>query len=241
MDKLNYNWVTENHIDFEYKKYLLLGYLQNVDNEFGESKLYPALSDLITHYKNVIELRDGKESLDGNFQGQLVGFDLKQFKIIYEKILNDNKMMDEIESIINFSIPQFEKYLTEGKNIYELIESHINIEPVGIMPIHTDEGYLLFKYTPGAETMAYEYQLTVFENPDEKYRALSTKFIGSFKQSVRNTIENIKSELVSYQQFMPNPATYLIESDMKVPFNEAFFPIAKRALVRYVSTHGSDI
>ncbi len=235
MEKLNYDWVTEKRIDFEYKKYVLLAYLKKVSEEFTESKLYPSLSELITHYRNLVELRDSKESLDGSFNGKLLGVDLKQFKLIYDKLLEDDQMMSEIENIIEYSIPKFEQHLTEGKQIYEFIESHINIVPIGIMPMYNQEGYILIKYSPDSETMAYEYQITIFENPDEKYRALSTRYIGSFQQSIANTFESIKRELISYQKKMPNPATYLIESDLKVPFKEALFPIAKRSFVRFVS------
>jgi len=240
MEKLSYNWVTEKHIDFEYKQYVLQAYLKQVSDNFTESKLYPSLSELVTHYRNIIELRDNKVNLNDQFKAPLKGVDLNQFKLVYEKILEDDQVMNEIESIINFSIPKFEKYLAEGKNIYELIESHINIAPIGIMPIHTDEGYLLIKYSPDSETIAYEYQITIFENPDEKYRALSTQFVGTFNHSIYNTFENIKRDLIRYQKKMPNPATYLIESDLKVPFDETLFPVAKRALVRYVSEQESD-
>jgi hypothetical protein len=241
MKKLNFDWVTEKRIDFEYKKYVLLAYLKKVSEEFTESKLYPSLSELITHYRNLVELRDSKESLDGSFNGKLLGVDLKQFKLIYEKLLEDDQMMIEIESIVNFSIPKFEEHLSEGKQIYEFIESHINIIPVGIIPMYNQEGYILIKYSPDSETRAYEYQITIFENPEEKYRALSTRYIGSFHQSIGNTIENIKRELISYRKNMPNPATFLIESDLKVPFDEALFPIAKRSFVRFVSLNHSGM
>ncbi len=241
MGKLNYNWVTESHIDFEYKKYVLLGYLKQVSDEFTESKLYPSLAELVTHYRNLLELRNNKESIEGGFPGIVKGVDLKNFKVLYEQMLEDDQLMREIESIIDFSIPQFEKHLSEGKRIYEFIESRINILPVGIMPLHNTEGYILLKYNPGSETMAYEYQITIFENPEEKYRALSTRYMGSFQQSVYNTFENIKHELIRYHKKMPNPATFLIESDLKIPFEESLFPIAKRALVRYVSEQNNSL
>ena len=36
MQFLDKNWITENHIDFEYKKYVLLAYLQHVSEHFTE-------------------------------------------------------------------------------------------------------------------------------------------------------------------------------------------------------------
>jgi hypothetical protein len=36
MNKLSENWISEGWIDFEYKKYLLLAYLKNVDENLGK-------------------------------------------------------------------------------------------------------------------------------------------------------------------------------------------------------------
>ena len=53
--------------------------------------------------------------------------------------------MKEIENIIAFSIPQFEMNIAEGKKIYDLIESKLSIYPVGIVPLHTDAGYIFIR------------------------------------------------------------------------------------------------
>lgn len=232
---LSQNWITEKHIDFEYKKYLLLGYLKSVSENFTESKLYPSLSELMAHYKNVIEIKENKQNLFGRFTENLTGADLSKFRLIYEKMVSDDQLMDEIESIINFSIPQFEKYITEGKTIYDFIESKMNISPVGIIPLHADEGYLLLKYSPHGDTLVYEYQITIFENPDERYRGISTEYLCSYKNSVSNTFESIKLDLIRYHRKLPNPATYVIESELEVPLKETLLPLAKRTLVKYVA------
>src|SRR4249919_3269 len=105
MENLSKNWITEKYVDFEYKRYVLLAYLQFVSKNFDESKLYPHLNELIVHYKNVIELRENKKSLYDSFTERLLGADLKDFKLLYEKILQDDDLMQELETIINFSIP----------------------------------------------------------------------------------------------------------------------------------------
>jgi hypothetical protein len=235
MTALSTNWITEKHIDFEYKRYLLLAYLQEVSNNFTETKLYPSLSELVSHYRSVVSLKENKKSLYESFPERISGADISQFSLIYEKILNDDQIMQEIESIIDFSIPQFEKSLAEGRKIYDLVESQINIFPVGIMPLNTDEGYLFLKYAPDRETIVYEYQITIFENPDERYRGISTNYIGSYSNSIQNTFENIKRDLIRYHRKMPNPATYVIESELKIPLEETFLPMAKRTLVKYVA------
>ena len=236
MESLSKNWITEKHIDFEFKKYVLLAYLQHVSENFTETKLYPSLSELISHYRNLLSLQESKKNLFDSFPERMTGAEVNNFKIIYEKILADDQLMKEIESIISFSIPQFEKYLAEGKKIYDFLDSKINIFPVGIVPLQNNEGYIFLQSGKKGETKIYEYQITLFENPDEKYRGIYTSYICSYEKTLNNTYENIKSDLVRYHQKLPNPATYVIETELTLPIDETFLPMAKRTLMKYVAT-----
>jgi hypothetical protein len=113
----------EKHIDFEYKRYVLLGYLKEVSDNFTGSRLYPSLSELITHYRNVVAIRDNKKNLFNSFPERLTGTDASGTQLNYEKILQDDHLMQEIESIISYAVPLFEQYLKEGKTVYDFIES----------------------------------------------------------------------------------------------------------------------
>lgn len=235
MESLSKNWITESHIDFEYKKYVLLAYLQHVSENFTETKLYPSLSELVGHYSNLLALRDNKKNFYDSLPERATSADFRNFKIIYEKMLEDDQLMQEVESIINFSIPQFEKYLAEGKKIYDFIETRINIYPVGIVPLLINEGYIFLQIGKTHETKIYEYQVTLFENPDEKYRGIYMQYVCSYERTLSNTFENIKADLIRYQKKLPNPATYVIETELVIPLEETFLPLAKRTLMKYVA------
>ncbi|MBP7167417.1 MAG: hypothetical protein KBB64_07140 [Bacteroidia bacterium] len=234
--KLSDNWITEQHIDFEYKKYLLLAYLQQVSEKFEETRLYPALSELVQHYRNVVSLRDQKKNLYDAFPEKLSQADFQHFKLVYEKLCNDDQLMKEIENIIAFSIPQFEMHIAEGKKIYDLIESKLSIYPVGIVPLHTDAGYIFIRNGEIPETTVYEYQITIFDQSTERYRAIGIQFVTSFENTLRNTYENIKHDLLHYNRNLPNPATYVIESPLTLPLEDTLLPLAKRSLVKYLHT-----
>ncbi|MDB5281955.1 MAG: hypothetical protein JWO06_1030, partial [Bacteroidota bacterium] len=60
METLDKNWLTDGLIDFEYKKYLLLSYLQQAGKNFDERKLYPKLSELVEHYKSLQLFKEKK-------------------------------------------------------------------------------------------------------------------------------------------------------------------------------------
>ena len=235
MKNLEQNWITEGLIDFEYKKYLLLAYLKEVNEHFDKNKLYPFLSEIITHYQNLLSLKEGKNELSDKFSSKVTSVDMKDFKLKYEKLIEDNEVMKEIESIINFSIPKFDKYLKEGKEIYDFIEKYINIYPVGITPINSDEGYLIVRNGDNKDTKVYGYKITIFHKSDEKYRGIYTNYMVSYTQGIVNTLESIKQELIKTNNYLPNPATYAIESEITFPFNESLFPIAKRCFVKYIA------
>lgn len=234
--KLSDNWITEQHIDFEYKKYLLLAYLQHVSERFEEIRLYPALSELVKHYRNLVALRDQKKNLFDAFPEKLTQTDLQHFKLVYEKLCTDDQLMQEIQHIISFSIPQFEQHISEGKKIYDFIESKLNIFPVGIVPLHTDAGYFFIRNGEYPQTYVYEYQITIFDQPNERYRAISVQYINAFENTLRNTYENIKRDLIDFNRQLPNPATYVIESELTLPIDETLLPLAKRSLVKFLHT-----
>lgn len=236
MDKLNKNWITEGLIDFEYKKYILLGYLKNVAKQFKSQKLYPHLSDLIAHYHNLYALKKNKESTLERFPKELKKLDFKNLSTEFtSKMPNQSEVLEEIDSILRFALPQLQHYLEEGKDIYELIEEKIHIEPVGIKPIDARFGYILLRSDKRLYTRVFEYQITLFENAKEKYRGIKTTYLTSYKNSFMNTLGNIKIDLVKKYKKLPNPSTYLIYSELDVPLKETLLPIAKRSLVRYIS------
>jgi hypothetical protein len=123
----------------------------------------------------------------------------------------------------------------EGKKIYELVEKETNIQPVGLVPLHSDNGYLFLKGGRDATTEVYEYEVTLFEQPEDKYRALHTSFVTSYTSSFIHTYISIKTDLLRANSRLPNPAVYAVETGMSIPFSETFLPVAKRLLMRKLS------
>ncbi|MDQ3190022.1 MAG: hypothetical protein M3Q58_00350 [Bacteroidota bacterium] len=235
MKQLSKNWLTEKHIDFEYKKYVLLAYLSEVNNSFEQNMLYPCFSEIIEHYKNVMSVKENKKIISDAFPSRLQKIDLELFNIEYKKMIEDSDLFAELEQIINYSILKFEYYLKEGKKIFDFIENNTTISPVGVVPLNADYGYLLLKNGHNKITYVYEYRTTIFEGSEDKYRGLHTVFIEAYKRNFTTTFEFIKSDLIRKKRDLPNPATYAMETDLVVPLNETFLPIAKRMLIRHIS------
>ncbi|MDB5011464.1 MAG: hypothetical protein JWQ06_2253 [Mucilaginibacter sp.] len=235
MKSLGINWFIEGSIDFEYKKYILLAYLQEINQHFDKSRLYPNLTDLIFHYNNLLYFKKNKSVLQHSFPQRLTQADIDAVKLTYEKIVQDDNSMQEIENIITYALTKIDPAIKTGKEIYDFVESHLNIDPIGVMPLLPYHGYFSLRNGKEKTNWIYEYQLTIFENKDDKYRGINVQFIDTYEQSIVNTPEAVKLQLINRNKFMPNPAVYYVYTDINFPLEQTLLPVAKRSLVKYIS------
>ena len=232
---LSETWFIDGYIDFELQKYRLLAYLKEVNKYFHETKLYPQLSDMIFHYKNLVAFKENKQFLQNSFPKELTKIDMQKLELTYEQMLADDELMQELEQIIDYARPQLKRTIDAGAEIHEMVEQQLTIAPVGILPLYKNEGYVLLQYGEYSEIRAYAYNITLFEEKDAKYRGIRMQFIDSYKKSIVNTFENIKLDIIRSIRTLPNPAVYSIFSPFTVPLNETLLPIAKRVLVRQLA------
>jgi hypothetical protein len=232
---LSETWFSDGRIDFEMQKYRLLAYLQEADKRFGETKLYPTLSDLVFHYQNLISFRETKQILQNGFPKALGGLDLKHAKPVYEQLVQDDETMQELEAIVDYGIRHLKPVLDTGAQIYEFVERTLRLQPVGLVPLYRNEGYVLLKRSAPSETRAYRYAVSIFEHGQARYRGLHLHYLNSWTQSITHTTERIKHELIRAQPDLPQPAVYAVETELDVPLDETLLPIAKRLLVRHLS------
>jgi hypothetical protein len=235
MKELSKNWFIEGSIDFEYKKYILLDYLQEINRHFDKSKLYPNLTDLIFHYNNLLYFKKNKTMLQQAFPQRLTRADIEAVKLTYQKIVEDDNSMKEIEQIITYALHKMDPAIQTGKDIYDFVESRLNIDPVGIVPLLPYHGYFSLRNGRERTNWVYEYQITLFENKDDKYRGINIHFVETYEESITKTPEAVKLDLIRRNQYLPNPAVYYVQSDITFPLEQTLLPVAKRSLVKYIS------
>lgn len=235
MKQLSETWFAEGYIDFELKKYTLLSYLQKINGYFDENKLYPQLSDLIFHYNNIVAFRENKKYLQEHFPKKLTGIQIEKLQTLYEQMIDDNELMQELEEIINYSAGQMKTTISNGAEIYEFVEGNMTITPIGLIPLDIQEGYFFLSAGNTKSTRVYHYRLSIFEKHNENFRSIKTAYIEMMQRSMVNTYENIKYELIKQRSDLPNPAVYSIETELSFPVEETLLPVAKRSLVKFIS------
>jgi hypothetical protein len=144
--------------------------------------------------------------------------------------------MQEIENIISYALYKMDPAIQTGKEIYDFVESHLNIDPVGLVPLMPYSGYFSLRNGRERTNWVYEYQITIFENKDDKFRGINIQFVDTYEQSITITPESIKLDLISKRKHLPNPAVYYVVSDINFPLEQTLLPVAKRSLVKYISS-----
>ena len=231
---LSETWFMEGYVDFELQKYRLLAYLQEVKKSFSETRLYPQLADLVYHYNNLIAFRNNKQHLKNQFPQRLQGVNLQKMEAVYERMLNDSAMMEELQSIADYATAQLNEIIREGAEIYEDIENKLSVEAIGILPLYKKEGYVFFDADALNEIRIYSYSITLFESSELKYKGIRMEYLESEPKSLASTLEQIKVNMVRRYRALPNPAVYRVGHPASVPLDETVLPIAKRTLVKLI-------
>ena len=232
MAVLSNYWLTEGCIDFEYKKYQLLAFLQEVSQQFKEKKLYPRLSELVTHYENLQFFTEQKRLVANGFPKQISQLDFEHFTIQYQTLAEDDRLMQELNDIAAFALPELQYKLDEGKDLYETVVEQLQIFPVGIVPLRNEEGYLMLSDFLKKWISVYYYEITLFENAKEPYRGIKTTHLADYRVSISHHYETIRYELLAQRKELHNAATYVVEFKQSFPLPETMLPIAKKTLVR---------
>lgn len=222
--------ISERGVDLEYRKFKLLAYLQRIGTKFREKRLYPYLSELKRYYTDLLSFKGRKEELSGSFPKELSGIDLEEQRLVYKGLVKDEAFMEEIDRIIDLSLPKIKEELAKGEELRSSIMEHIELKPVGLLPLRKREGFLLLSLS--SEWRAYRYRLNRVQDPssDRRYRDLRTRYLASFGNM--NPPEKIKEELMKEHRDLPNPAVFCIESDPMLPHIETLLPVAKQVMIR---------
>lgn len=223
--------------DWEINQYKVLGGIKEFQSEFNKKKIYPSLSELISLYSVLQEILDNETILNGKFPKQIVNYDLKNKKIIYETLEKVNEEEKFLFSLIEWALPLIKNAIEEAAVLFEFVEKNIEIEEIGILPLYKDEGYFIIPDNTNQKLLIHRFQCTLFSSNSEKYRTLKTTFIEEMqKEIIEKSPESIKLDLIKKFKDLPNPATYFCETELDFPFNETIFPVAKRKLMAKVAS-----
>jgi hypothetical protein len=215
MEQLSLEIFFNPETDWEMNQYRILGGIKTAHAEFDKKRIYPALAMLIKLKRDLNQIKDEKNNLNQQFPKQIKGFDTKEQKVIYEtsEAINQNDNIEVIFTLIDWALPHINQAIEEGIVLFDFVEENMLLEQVGILPMYKEEGYFMI-----TDNIALEL------------------FVKSKKQGIIiRSPEEIKQELINERSDLPNPATFLLDSDLDFPFTETILPVAKRKMISHIA------
>ncbi len=223
--------------DLERAQYQVLGRLQQIRQAFSRNIVYPFLADLIRLFGSLNQIVENLDQMRNAVPGKLEGLDLETAQLIRQQPTFGSDQLGTLEELIRWALPLVQDAIEEGRTIFEFVDENLHLEEVGIVPSYLEEGYLIVPDRMTSQLHVLQYSLSVFVRADERYRSLRTTYVRSVPRgSVYPSPQSIKLDLVQDIPDLPNPATYFFATELDFPFEPTMLPVAKRKLMRYLST-----
>lgn len=224
--------------DIEYNQYKILAILKDFKRQFRKNKLYPAFTEL-NQIDRFLNTYLSKSSLTKST-------DSKKIMTLFpdsdegnsENENNETQYDPEVVEIIRWAKPHVESVLAEGYAIYEFAQGNLRINSIEPMPSYRDQGYLVVHDYNNAQLLLIEYSCYCFEPKRTPVRSLKTKLITKvpFNKNYSFPTE-VGIRLIERYGDLVNPAIYICDSNLELPFSETIFPIVKGKLLSSLSRH----
>lgn len=161
MQMLNNDWLTNDPIDFEYKKYLILAYEQHQSKFCDDGKLYPNFTDLIDKVKLVNEFIKGVNFIE---QSKLEITEIQTKGFQYKSLLTHSHL-DEVKQIAQYSKEIFADLYIKYRKLLDEVDESIVISGCRVELFNMYDGYIILKYEGKEKILEYEVVRLLYPKP----------------------------------------------------------------------------
>ena len=229
------DWLIQEPIDFEHKKYVLLGYFKKVDDLLNQNKIYPTFIELSLHLA----------SLQTLVKENVILYTDKVFKscddeVLFKDLLVKNmpqfkpEEVKEIDSILKYSSSKFFEYFSIVKSYWSIIYDTISVT-LKKNKKFMKNGFGYMTYTDKKTNNVYVWQYSIYEfakNSNEHNIDLRLIYSGNKKEFTFNQIVEIYSDFSEKDK--KNSPVFDMRASEEYPLHETLVPLFKRKLMSYV-------
>ncbi|UTW62356.1 hypothetical protein KFE98_20520 [bacterium SCSIO 12741] len=234
MKRLPADWLTSKWVDFEYKQYQLLAYLQQVEKAFDGNQLYPPLEDLKQHHGQLQNLIEAQKLIQQGFSADLTGIDLQKQELNFHISEQETTTLKEFNQITEYALPKLQHALDNGNERLAEVKNDLQMEPIGLQPLYLREGYLLLQPGNHSDVHIYRYRVRPVELKGEPFHNLQTWFLRSEVRSLSKSLRQIKLDLIKQFKNLPNPATWFFQHKQDLPLTQTLLPVSRHFLWKKV-------
>ena len=118
MEMLKLTWWMENPIDYEYKQYILLDYLQKIEKHFYNKDFSPYLLHIEKLYEEMAISLEYIEAFEKSITKSHLAFTRSGLGWVEEKPPSIDEV-EEMKSILKFSVPKLKEKVQIGKELWK--------------------------------------------------------------------------------------------------------------------------
>lgn len=234
--ELDPEWIYQDPIDFEHKKYKLLAYLQKCDKRFDELKIYPDFVELSLHLANLQSISKEKTMLTTKKKFKSCDDEILFKELIPKKIpkLDDAEQL-EIDKTVRYSGEKIYEAFNIAKSIWAIAQDAISVQiKKNKDRLEDGMGYIYFRRRSDEKLLVWEYEIKKEADYELSTKAyLNLIFSGSSDEKTFTDIIEEKSTWNHTEYFKDIPV-FEVKSSQEFPFEETFIPMMKRQLMSYV-------
>lgn len=231
------NWLFQEPIDMEHKEYVLLDYLQKIDKNLNNFKLYPQFQELSLHLANVNLLLEKGQYLTLN----------RKLKDPDDEILLSDLMVNpiplltkddiiELYNVCKYSNKKLTDYFNHAKAIWDIVNDTVSINPIiNKKNIDTKQGLFLLEYND--KTMLYEFIIKPIKKGVNENKCHIKKVGDCTRYEIEQTLKEAKRPLIKNIQekdIHTHLIVFNVNHNNNYPLMETLLPVAKRKIMNYM-------
>lgn len=234
---MNTDWVFQEPIDFEHKQYVLLDFLQKMDKQLQNLKLYPNFQQISLHLASINLITE---------KGQYLTL-TRVLKAPDDEILISDLLVNglplftkeeilEIYKVCLYSNDRIKDFFNQAKALWDVANDSISIEPIqNSKNIEPKEG--LFFIKDNGLTHLYEFTVKPIKKGVVDTKCVIKKVCICEEDSFEEKLSEVKKSLIKNindPKIYKNLIVFKVHHTEQFPFKETLLPISKRKVMNYM-------
>lgn len=231
------DWLFQEPIDLEHKQYVLLDYLQKLDKNLNNLKLYPQFQEISLHLASINLLIEKGQYLTlgrqlKNPDDEILISDLIPVNC---PLLTKEEIL-EVYNVCKYSTENLRDYFNHAKAIWDIVNDTVSIEVVqNPKNIEPKQGLFFLDYKE--KTYLYEFIIKQIKKDSVETKCQIKKICECPKGDFNEKLKDIKKPLIKNLQdedVHGKLIVFTVNHNNNYPLRETLLPIVKRKIMNYM-------
>ena len=231
------DWLFQEPIDLEHKQYVLLDYLQKLDKNLNNLKLYPQFQEISLHLASINLLIEKGQYLTlgrqlKNPDDEILISDLIPVNC---PLLTKEEIL-EVYNVCKYSTENLRDYFNHAKAIWDIVNDTVSIEVVqNPKNIEPKQGLFFLDYKE--KTYLYEFIIKQIKKDSLETKCQIKKICECPKGDFNEKLKDIKKPLIKNLQdedVHGKLIVFTVNHNNNYPLRETLLPMVKRKIMNYM-------